>query len=154
VQTYQVEIKGEACLKFCPVIFERDEDDDSFQITPPPSPSKDTSNDLRRSNRIGSGTKRSYEGRINEIGRLRKQFKYSILFKRCMVYLAQKSPCRGLPARRASNIRCQIKTQWGPSDYPLLSRSWAALERSEGRRPTVSHSVRGESPREVFETNV
>jgi hypothetical protein len=41
----------------------------------------------------------------------------------------------------------------GPSDYSILSRSWAALERSEGRRPTVSHSVRGESPRKVFETN-
>jgi hypothetical protein len=33
------------------------------------------------------------------------------------------------------------------------SGAWAALERGESPGPTVSHSVGGESPRKVFETN-
>ena len=35
--------------------------------------------------------------------------------------------------------------------YPVPSQSWAVLKRREGIRPTVSHSIRGESPRTVFE---
>lgn len=65
----------------------------------------------------------------------------------------QRSPCRGLPVGKGSNVRCYIKTQWSPSDNPLLSGSWAALKRREGPRLTISHSAGGESTRKVFETS-
>ena len=83
VQTHQVETKGDACLKSCPVLFQRDEEDDAPQVTPPETPpSADTSDAYRKSTRIESGPKRSYEGmqgRQSGTGRPRKKFKYTIL---------------------------------------------------------------------------
>jgi hypothetical protein len=61
VQKHLIEIRGKACLKSCPFLFQRDEDDVSPQNTPPHTPPfADTSNVLRKSSRIESGTKRSY----------------------------------------------------------------------------------------------
>jgi hypothetical protein len=82
VQTHQVEVKGEACLASCPLIFQRDEDAVFPQTTPPhtpPSADTDTSNVLRKSSRIGSNTKRSYERmQSRRNGMPRKKFKYSV----------------------------------------------------------------------------
>jgi hypothetical protein len=82
VQTHQVEVKGEACLASCPLIFQRDEDAVFPQTTPPhtpPSADIDTSNVLRKSSRIGSNTKRSYERmQSRRNGMPRKKFKYSV----------------------------------------------------------------------------
>jgi hypothetical protein len=65
----------------CPLLFQRDEDDESLQTTPPHTPpSADTSNVLRKSSRIGPD-KRSYEGmqsRYNGAGRPCKRFKYTV----------------------------------------------------------------------------
>ena len=65
----------------CPLLFQRDEDDEFFQTTPPHTPpSVDASNVLRKSSRIGPD-KRSYEGmqsRYNGAGRPRKRFKYTV----------------------------------------------------------------------------
>lgn len=81
VQMHQVELKGEACLKACPIIFER-EDDNSTQMSPPRTPpSQHTSDAPRKSSRVGSGGKRSYQGmqsRQDRGGRPRKKFKYSL----------------------------------------------------------------------------
>lgn len=84
VQTHQVETKGDACLRSCPVLFQRGVDDDDVpQITPPDTPpSADTSDASRKSTRIESGPKRSYEGmqgRQSGTVRPHKKFKYSIL---------------------------------------------------------------------------
>ena len=38
VQTRQVETKGDACLRSCLVLFQRDEDDKGPQVTPPDTP--------------------------------------------------------------------------------------------------------------------
>ena len=66
----------------CPLIFQRDEDNTSFENTPPHTPpSAYTSNVLRKSSRRGPNTKRLYEGmqsRHNGAGRPRKKFKYTI----------------------------------------------------------------------------
>jgi hypothetical protein len=83
VQTHQVEIRGEACLNSCSLIFRREEEDDvSSQNTPPYTPpSADNSNVLRKSSRIGPNTKQSYKGmqsRHNGEGRPRKRVKYTI----------------------------------------------------------------------------
>jgi hypothetical protein len=83
VQTHQVEVKGDACLRSCPVIFQRDEDGDELpHITPPHTPpSRDTSDASRKSSRIESGPKRSYEGmqgKQNGMARPRKKFKYTV----------------------------------------------------------------------------
>lgn len=83
VQTHQVETKGDACLRSCPVLFRRDEDDDAPQITPPDTPPSAGGSDAsRKSIRIESGPKRSYErmqGRQNGAARPRKRFKYTML---------------------------------------------------------------------------
>lgn len=86
MQTHQVEVRGEACLKSCPVLFERDGDDDAPQVTPPHTPpSADVSSSSpRKSIRIESGTKRTYEGMqsrqngTREIGKPRKKFKFTV----------------------------------------------------------------------------
>ena len=47
----------------CPVLFQSDEDDDATQITPPETlPSVDISEPSRKSTRIDSSPKLSYEG--------------------------------------------------------------------------------------------
>jgi hypothetical protein len=82
VQTHQVEIRGEACLNSCLLIFRREEEDDvsSQNTSPHTPPSADNSNLLRKSSRIGPSTKQSYEGmqsRHNGEGRPRKRVKYT-----------------------------------------------------------------------------
>lgn len=66
----------------CPLIFHRDDDDESLRTTPPHTPpSTDTSNVLHKSSRIGPDLKRSYDGmqsRYNGTGRPRKKYKYII----------------------------------------------------------------------------
>ena len=83
VQTHQVETKGDACLRSCPVLFQRDEYDEATRVTPPETPpSADISERSRKSSRIESGQKRSYEGmqgRQNGTPKPRKKFKYTIL---------------------------------------------------------------------------
>ena len=79
-------MKGEACLKSCPVLFEQDADDDAPQITPPHTPpSVDApSSPPRKSIRIESGTKRTYEDMqsrqsgTGKIGKRRKKFKFTV----------------------------------------------------------------------------
>lgn len=86
MQTHQVEVRGEACLKSCPVLFERDGNDDAPQITPPHTPpsAATSSSPPRKSIRIESGTKRTYEGmqsRQNGAGKSgmpRKKFKFTV----------------------------------------------------------------------------
>lgn len=76
VQNHLVEIKGEACLKSCSLIFQEDEDDVSSQKTPPQTPPS-TDTVLRTSNRR-LGTKRTYVGMQSRRGGSRKKFKCTI----------------------------------------------------------------------------
>jgi hypothetical protein len=66
----------------CPLIFQRDDDNESLQTTPlHTSPSVDTSNGLRKSGCIGPDPKRLYKGmqsRHKGTGRPHKKFKYII----------------------------------------------------------------------------
>jgi hypothetical protein len=62
-------------------------------------------------------------------------------------------PCSGVPARRTSDVQCQVQTPRSSFVYPLSLGAWTASEKSEGRSLAVSHSIGRESPRQVCETN-
>jgi hypothetical protein len=62
-------------------------------------------------------------------------------------------PCSSVPARRLSDIRCQVETPRSSFVYPLSSGAWTASQKSEGRGLAVSNSIGRESPRKVRETN-